>query len=119
MVLNPNETYRRFSEQAKRLPTRPNVSTIWRWALKGVRGVILESVLIGGIRHCSDEAIERFLEEVNRQAELRRQKRQRASVTRNENERERLRTKEKAMKILRQAGLLPDDAGEWTGEREC
>lgn len=63
--LNNGETYRRLSEQAKRLPTPVSATTPWRWSRKGVRGIKLETVMIGGVEHCSDEALDRFLEALN------------------------------------------------------
>lgn len=42
---------------------KPNVSTIWRWCLKGVRGVILESIRVGGQRFISQAALARFIEQ--------------------------------------------------------
>jgi hypothetical protein len=41
---------------------KPHVSTIWRWCLKGVKGVRLESICIGGKRFVTAAAIERFVE---------------------------------------------------------
>jgi hypothetical protein len=48
-----------------RLPCRrrgrkPSVSTFFRWASKGVRGVRLEVVQIGGTKCTSVEALQRF-----------------------------------------------------------
>jgi hypothetical protein len=42
---------------------KPNVSTIWRWCLKGVRGVILQSICVGGQRFVSRSALARFIEQ--------------------------------------------------------
>ena len=42
-----------------------NVSTVWRWAVKGCRGVVLESLSIGGRRYTSEEAFGRFIESSN------------------------------------------------------
>lgn len=47
-----------LSEAARHLGL--HVSTLWRWQLRGVRGVRLETILLGGIRHTSHEALERF-----------------------------------------------------------
>lgn len=44
----------------KRNGKKVHHSTVYRWATKGVRGRILETVLIGGIRYTTVEAIERF-----------------------------------------------------------
>jgi hypothetical protein len=41
---------------------KPNVSTLWRWCLKGVKGVHLESICIGGKRFVTATAIENFIE---------------------------------------------------------
>ena len=48
---------------------RINVSTIWRWATVGVRGVKLETIMAGGSRATSLEAVERFFETLTLQAE--------------------------------------------------
>ncbi|TWT96934.1 hypothetical protein Pla108_27100 [Botrimarina colliarenosi] len=61
------------------LPTRRgkklHISTVHRWVQKGARGKVLESVLLGGVRYTSLEALVRFmttstveLTEVRRQA---------------------------------------------------
>lgn len=49
------------------LPPRPNgkrlhISAVYRWTLRGVRGVRLETVKIGGTTYTSREAIQRFSE---------------------------------------------------------
>ena len=51
-----------ISEAARRLPGRVAFSTIWRWALQGVRCVRLETTVIGGRRYTSIEAMQRFSE---------------------------------------------------------
>ncbi|MEM7518373.1 MAG: DUF1580 domain-containing protein [Planctomycetota bacterium] len=47
------------------LPTRRgkklHISTVYRWVLKGARGKVLDSAMLGGIRYTSLEALERFL----------------------------------------------------------
>lgn len=50
-------------EAAKRVPGRVHVSTVWRWSLRGVRGRVLETVIIGGRRYTSAEALERFAQQ--------------------------------------------------------
>jgi hypothetical protein len=50
-----------FTQAAKELPGRPNVATLWRWRTAGCRGVRLETVLVGGKRYTSREAIQRFV----------------------------------------------------------
>ena len=49
------------------LPLRPNgkrlhISAVYRWTLRGIRGVVLETVRIGGTTYTSREAIQRFSE---------------------------------------------------------
>ena len=39
---------------------RTHYSTIFRWVSKGARGRVLESVLLGGMRYTSVEALQRF-----------------------------------------------------------
>lgn len=39
--------------------------TVWRWCVKGARGVKLESLAIGGKRITSREAFERFVSATN------------------------------------------------------
>ena len=43
-------------------PTPVAMPTVWRWMLKGTRGVVLESIRIGGRRYTSVEACSRFIE---------------------------------------------------------
>ncbi len=50
------------TDASKIFPGRPNVSTIWRWFRRGVKRVRLETVVIGGRRYTSREAIQRFVE---------------------------------------------------------
>ena len=49
------------------LPLRPNgkrlhISAVYRWTLRGIRGIVLETVRIGGTTYTSREAIQRFSE---------------------------------------------------------
>jgi hypothetical protein len=48
---------------------RPNASTLWRWALHGIKGIRLETVMAGGVRVTSAEAIQRFFERLTGLAE--------------------------------------------------
>jgi len=41
--------------------SQPDAATVWRWAVHGVRGLKLESVVIGGRRFTTAEAVERFV----------------------------------------------------------
>jgi hypothetical protein len=56
---------------ASKLPPRPNVATLWRWRTKGVRGHKLETMLYGGRRVTSREAIARFLAAINGEPAIR------------------------------------------------
>src|SRR4051794_22920109 len=54
-----------LTQAARRLPRlragRPvAVSTIWRWATHGLRGVTLETAMCGGVRITSTECLRRF-----------------------------------------------------------
>jgi len=41
---------------------RKHVATVYRWSTAGVRGVILETLQVGGTRCTSREAVQRFCE---------------------------------------------------------
>ncbi len=47
------------------IPGRPTISTCWRWATHGVRGVKLSTVIIGGRRYVTLAALEDFLAALN------------------------------------------------------
>jgi hypothetical protein len=49
----------------KLLPGQPHVATLWRWRTVGCRGHKLETILFGGRRYTSREAIARFLVAIN------------------------------------------------------
>jgi len=51
-----------IGQAPRHFPGRPNQSTVYRWLSKGVRGATLETVVVGGKRFTSVEAIERFVE---------------------------------------------------------
>ncbi len=56
-----------FNEARSAFPGRNNIAlqTLHRWRLRGVRGVKLETVLVGGLRYTSREAINRFISAQN------------------------------------------------------
>ena len=60
MIDFQKEHLRTLSEAARLLPGRPHVSTLHRWARRGVKGVRLDTVRIGGRRYTSIEAVQRF-----------------------------------------------------------
>lgn len=46
-------------------PRPPSHQTIWRWTTKGVRGVVLRSLVVGATRYTSREWIDEFIEQQN------------------------------------------------------
>jgi len=54
-----------FKQASARIQSRPHISTIHRWRLRGVRGIRLESVLVGNTRFTSVQAIARFIAALN------------------------------------------------------
>lgn len=67
-----SETPIRLAKARKLVPGRRsdgvNIATIHRWHRCGVHGVRLETILIGGIRHTSREAMARFIVATTREA---------------------------------------------------
>lgn len=69
MIDITNEAVFSLTEAAKsehlprrRKGKRPHVATLFRWATRGCRGVVLESIQCGGTRCTSVEALQRFFE---------------------------------------------------------
>ena len=64
MIDLTEETVIPIGEAAHHLPKRRgkkiHISTLYRWATSGVRGVQLETILVGGSRCTSLEALQRF-----------------------------------------------------------
>ena len=59
-----------LSDAAKSLPRRrggckPHLKTLYRWTLHGCRGVLLESIQVGGTRCTSHQAIQRFCDRLS------------------------------------------------------
>lgn len=73
-----------LTEAAKSLPRlngrRPAISTLWRWARKGVRGVRLDYIRVGRGIATSAEALQRFFNALA-EADAREQPAIRASAT--------------------------------------
>ena len=65
MIDLSTETLIPWQQVAKHVPGQPHVSTLHRWRLRGVRGIRLETLLIGGKRFSSREAITRFIVALN------------------------------------------------------
>ena len=64
LIDTQTETIIAFSDARNAVPgidRRLSLATLHRWRLHGVRGVKLETVLIGGMRYTSHEAIARFI----------------------------------------------------------
>ncbi len=58
------ETLLTMKEARRAFPPnlQPSTATLWRWVLRGCRGVVLESIKIGGRRYTTEAAISRFIE---------------------------------------------------------
>jgi len=67
-MIDPNaESVLSLTQAAKTLPARragkrPHVSCLYRWAKTGCKGVILETLQVGGTRCTSREALARFFQ---------------------------------------------------------
>jgi Protein of unknown function (DUF1580) len=59
-MIDLSESLLTLSSAAGSLPGKPHTSTLHRWRLRGIRGVRLETILIGGVRYTSREALQRF-----------------------------------------------------------
>ncbi len=60
MIKLSTETVFPVTDAPKHIPGRPSQASVWRWVLQGVGGIKLESILVGGKRFTSAEAIQRF-----------------------------------------------------------
>jgi Protein of unknown function (DUF1580) len=70
MIDSANETLITLANAAKLIPRRrrgrkTHVSTLFRWTTIGRRGVVLESIQVGGTRCTSREAMQRFFERLS------------------------------------------------------
>lgn len=70
MIDTTNEILMALRDVPRCLPPRPNgkrlhISAVYRWTLRGVKGVRLETVKIGGTAYTSREAIQRFSERLS------------------------------------------------------
>lgn len=54
------DTLMTLSQAARTLPHRPAASTLWRWCRKGIRGIRLEYLRLGGRIFVEEEALRRF-----------------------------------------------------------
>lgn len=59
-----DDNYLTLAEVAKQLPAsrgrRVHTNTVRRWASQGVRGIVLETVIVGGRRYTTEAALETF-----------------------------------------------------------
>lgn len=62
MIVLATESLLSLSQAANSLPGKPHKNTIVRWSLNGVKGVRLETIMLGGRRMTSREALQRFIE---------------------------------------------------------
>src|SRR4051794_14831263 len=72
MIDSTTEPLITLSQAAANLPRRrkgrkTHVSTLYRWATKGCRGNVLETLQVGGTRCTSSEALQRFFERLTDQ----------------------------------------------------
>ena len=61
-----DETLISLAEAARQSPGRPHISTVWRHATRGFRGIVLETINVAGKKFTSQEALRRFFEATNR-----------------------------------------------------
>ena len=70
MIVIQNETLIAFKDLPgwcqQNLGRRISPSTLHRWRLRGCRGIKLETLLIGGTRTTSEEALQRFFSATTR-----------------------------------------------------
>jgi hypothetical protein len=70
MIDSTTETLISFSEASDRSPRRGrgrkiHISTFYRWATIGCRGIVLETIQVGGSRCTSVEALDRFFQRLS------------------------------------------------------
>ena len=66
-----SESVLSLTEATKCLPRRragkrPNVATLYSWTTCGCRGVVLETIQVGGTRCTSREALQRFFDRLTK-----------------------------------------------------
>jgi hypothetical protein len=70
MIDSQTETIVTLAQAADQLPRRrrgrkTHISTLYRWATAGCRGVVLETIQVGGTRCTSREGLQRFFERLS------------------------------------------------------
>jgi len=61
------ETILALRDVASKTCFKVHISSLHRWRLRGIRGIRLETALVGGARVTSVEALQRFSEALSRQ----------------------------------------------------
>ncbi len=64
-VFSLTEAARRLPLPRRRKGAKPHVSTLYRWAQRGCRGVRLEAIQCGGTLCTSAEALQRFFDRLS------------------------------------------------------
>lgn len=103
MIDPTRETLLSLSEAARSLPRRrrgrkPHVSCLYRWSVSGCRGVLLETIQVGGTRCTSREALARFFQALTYGPEATQPDRPRTSAARQ-------RASERAARELQREGV--------------
>jgi hypothetical protein len=58
-----NKSFLTLAEAAKAFPRKVSLASIWRWSTRGVRGVFLRTVVVGGRRYVpGSDAINEFID---------------------------------------------------------
>ena len=99
-----------LSEACRLLPGRPHISTAWRWVSRGVRGHRLETIVRGGRRFTSREALERFISRTTAAAN--------GEPPPARSQRRRQREQEQARQVLSRAGIVSDTSNRGQGSVE-
>lgn len=58
-----------LSQIARSLPKKPSPACLWRWHAKGVRGIRLETVVVGGRRYTTERSWSKFVQATTAAAE--------------------------------------------------
>ena len=62
-VLSLNDATARLPR--RRRGSRPHVATLYRWAQRGIKGIRLETIQVGGTLCTSTEALQRFFDRLS------------------------------------------------------
>ena len=63
------DTLLTLADAAASYKKRLHVSTLHRWRLRGIRGIKLETILIGGVRYTSTRSLQEFAEKTTAAAD--------------------------------------------------